>query len=70
MRTPEEFAGGHVPAARNVPIDALDARVAELGTGEVYVICQSGGRSARASATLATKGLRAVMTSPMLEEGR
>lgn len=60
VRTPEEFAGGHVPAARNVPIDDLDTRVAELGTGEVYVICQSGGRSARASAALAAKGLHPV----------
>jgi rhodanese-related sulfurtransferase len=62
VRTPGEFADGHVPGAKNVPLDELDARVAELGgpDREVYVICQSGGRSARASAALAAKGLHPV----------
>ena len=62
VRTPAEYAGGHVPGARNVPLDELEGRIAELGSGEseVYVICQSGGRSARASATLAQRGLRPV----------
>lgn len=62
VRTPAEFAGGHVPGAKNVPIDELDARLGELGApgDPVYVICQSGGRSARASASLAEKGYAAV----------
>lgn len=62
VRTPSEFAGGHVPGAKNVPIDELDARLGELGApgAPVYVICQSGGRSARASASLAEKGYPAV----------
>lgn len=60
VRTPAEYAAGHVPGARNVPIDTLDPHAADLGTGEVYVICESGGRSARASATLASAGHPAV----------
>jgi rhodanese-related sulfurtransferase len=62
VRTPGEFAGGHVPGARNIPLDELDARLGEFGAAdsEVYVICQSGGRSARASAALAAKGLHPV----------
>ncbi len=62
VRSPEEFAGGHVPGARNVPIDQLQARLSEFGTAaaEVYVICQGGGRSAAASTTLAAKGLHPV----------
>jgi len=62
VRTAEEYAGGHVPGAKNVPLDQLASRLAELGTpaAEVYVICQSGRRSAQASATLAEKGLRPV----------
>jgi len=62
VRTPAEFASGHVPGAKNVPIDELDARLGELGApgDPVYVICQSGGRSARASASLAEKGYPAV----------
>ncbi|MDP2309865.1 MAG: rhodanese-like domain-containing protein [Pseudomonadota bacterium] len=62
VRTPGEFAGGHVPSAKNVPLDQLEARIGELGSAdaEVYVVCQSGARSARASASLAAKGLHPV----------
>ena len=62
VRTPGEFAAGHVTGAKNVPVGELDGRLAEFGTldAEVYVICQSGGRSARASATLAAKGVHPV----------
>lgn len=59
VRTPEEFAAGHVPKAVNLPVGDLSARLAELAphkAEEIYVICQSGGRSARASATLAAAG--------------
>lgn len=62
VRTPEEYAGGHVPGAKNVPLDTLESQLAALGPPdrEVYVVCQSGRRSAQASATLAAKGLRPV----------
>ncbi len=62
VRTPAEFAEGHVPGAKNIPLDQLDARLSELGSAEaeVYVICRSGARSMRASDTLAERGLRPV----------
>jgi rhodanese-related sulfurtransferase len=63
VRTPGEFAGGHVPGAVNVPLDALDGRLADLAPhrdGEIYVICQSGGRSAVASERLAAAGFEPV----------
>ncbi len=59
VRTPEEFAGGHVPGAKNIPLDQLSARLGELDaykTGEVHLICQSGRRSLAASQTLQTAG--------------
>jgi rhodanese-related sulfurtransferase len=51
-----------VPGARNIPMDQLDARLAELGAAgaELYVICEAGGRSATASASLASKGYRPI----------
>jgi thioredoxin 1 len=63
VRTPDEFATGHVPDARNIPLDELMARAEEikaLSTGEVYVICRSGGRSARGASALAAHGIPAV----------
>lgn len=63
VRTPEEYAGGHVPGAVNLPLDALGARMDELGAhrdGEVYLICQSGRRSARAAELLSAAGYTAV----------
>lgn len=62
VRTPEEFAAGHVPGAKNVPLDAIGSRIDEVGVAgaEVYVICQSGRRSLAASQTLAAKGLKPI----------
>lgn len=49
VRTAEEFAGGHVPRAVNIPIQALPQRLAEVPKDrEVIVYCESGKRSARA----------------------
>jgi rhodanese-related sulfurtransferase len=62
VRTPGEYAGGRIPGARNVPVDALDAHVPELlaAGGEVVLVCASGGRSARAAQMLSEQGVRAV----------
>lgn len=62
VRSPDEYAGGHVPGAKNVPLDTLEGQLASLGPAdrEVYVICQSGRRSKLASETMAAKGLRPV----------
>lgn len=61
VRTPGEFAGVHAPGARLMPLDQLDAKVADsqdrAGDGRLYVICQSGGRSAMACGRLQAAGL-------------
>jgi rhodanese-related sulfurtransferase len=51
VRTPEEFAAGHVPGAINVPHDTLEARLSslpDLHDRDVVVYCRSGRRSALA----------------------
>lgn len=63
VRTAEEFAGGHVPGAQNIPLDRVESEVGALDkykSGEVFLICESGGRSARASQVLADRGFNAV----------
>jgi rhodanese-related sulfurtransferase len=63
VRTPGEYAAGHVPGAVNLPLAELD-RNAPVFAGhdqdEIYVICEVGGRSARASSQLAEWGLHPV----------
>jgi rhodanese-related sulfurtransferase len=64
VRTPEEFAGGHVPGADLVPLDTLDpmSPVLQKYSREepLYVICAAGGRSKEASQQLAAAGFQVV----------
>lgn len=61
VREPDEYASGHVPAATNMPLGDVRERSAELGgAGTVYVVCQSGRRSALACEALESLGLAAV----------
>ena len=51
VRTPEEFADGHIPGAININIynDTFMEEIKALPADALYVInCQSGGRSAKA----------------------
>ena len=63
VRTPAEFAGGHVPGAVNIPVSDIEARAKELEPhrgAPVYLICKSGGRSRAASKTLSGLGFDVV----------
>ncbi|WP_298798249.1 rhodanese-like domain-containing protein [uncultured Pseudonocardia sp.] len=74
VRSAEEFTGGHVPGAVNVPLEQVVAEPGRYSGREVYVICQSGGRSAKAAQALAGAGARAVSvaggTAGWIEAGR
>ena len=59
-RTVAEFSRGHIPGFRNIPVDDLRDRIAELDPEKpVYVICQSGLRSYIACRILAGFGFDA-----------
>ena len=60
VREPGEFATGHVPGARLVPLATVPGALPDLPTGEpVYVICQVGARSAQAAEFLSQRGVDA-----------
>jgi len=57
VRSPGEFAGGHLDGAVNIPIEQLGQRKGEIETGrEVVVYCRSGRRSAMAVPLLTEAG--------------
>jgi rhodanese-related sulfurtransferase len=63
VRTPEEFAAGHIAGAENIDFYAADfaGRLDALDQGERYVVyCRSGNRSGQATALMAGKGFGSV----------
>lgn len=59
VRTPAEFASGHVPGAVNIPHDQLAARLTEVESfrsAPVVVYCKSGRRAGMATSVLADAG--------------
>ncbi len=56
VRTPEEYAAGHIPGAMNVPIDELRTRLHELPQGEIVTYCQVGQRGYLAARILLAAG--------------
>ena len=62
VRSPEEFGGGHIDGAINIPIQALSGRMDELDdkNHEIVVYCQSGARSAMAKRLLERDGFTSV----------
>jgi rhodanese-related sulfurtransferase len=63
VRTPAEFAAGHLAGAVNIDVRAADfaTRVASLDSGKRYVVyCRTGVRSAQAVAVLRERGFARV----------
>ena len=57
VRNADEFANGHIDGAVFMPLHIVPLRTSELARSETYfVICQSGARSAQATAYLAGQG--------------
>ena len=62
VRRKGEFEGGHVPHARNIPLDELPKRLAEIDRDKPHaVICAGGYRSSLAASLLAREGHRQLM---------
>jgi phage shock protein E len=57
VRTPAEYAAGHIPGAVNMPLDMLEYRTNDLPHDKaLVVVCASGGRSVTASNMLTRAG--------------
>jgi len=63
VRTPEEFAAGHVPGAVNIPHTEVAARLAEIepeSARGVVVYCERGPRAEKSARALGEAGVRDV----------
>ncbi len=63
VRSPAEFQSGHLPGARNLPVQSLGGRMHEVGPTdrEVVVYCASGARSASAAGKFRHAGYTSVI---------
>lgn len=62
VRSPQEFATGHLEGAINIPYDQIQQRIESIDglekTSELLLYCQSGARSAVACSILAQLGFK------------
>ncbi|MBC9712892.1 rhodanese-like domain-containing protein [Streptomyces sp. TRM66268-LWL] len=67
VRTPGEYAGGHLPGALNIPLDQVQRALPDIrhatDRGDVLVVCASGARSENACKILAENGITAATLS-------
>ena len=63
VREDKEYAAGHIPKAKHIPLGSLNSRIKELDKHKnkpILVTCRSGQRSARACRMLKKAGFETV----------
>ncbi|MHB1085159.1 MAG: rhodanese-like domain-containing protein [Thiobacillus sp.] len=63
VREDKEYASGHIPKAKHIPLKQLSSRIQELDkfkSKPILVTCRSGQRSARACGMLKKAGFETV----------
>lgn len=69
VREPDEWAAGHIPGAKLIPLNTIPHRCHELDPEESHIlVCRSGGRSGVACEYLEQSGYKVSnMVGGMLE---
>jgi rhodanese-related sulfurtransferase len=62
VRSPGEFAGGHIKGSRNIPLNEISTKIDEIKNQNKPVItcCASGMRSSQATSILKQNGIDAL----------
>jgi len=62
VRTPGEFASGHVKGSVNIPLDSITHQLAKFKNKKnIIVFCRSGARSSQAKSILVQNGFTNVV---------
>jgi rhodanese-related sulfurtransferase len=63
VRSAEDYAKGHVAQAKNIPLDQLANRAADVGSKDkpVIVMCATGSTAGKAASTLRAAGFTNVV---------
>jgi len=68
VRTPQEFAGGSVKGAINIPLDKVQSQLTKFKDKKhIIVFCRSGNRSSLAKSILAQNGFANVTNGGTLD---
>jgi len=59
VRTPGEFASGHIKGSKNIPLDTISSKIVEIKklNKPVIACCRSGMRSGQATSILKQNGI-------------
>jgi phage shock protein E len=71
VRTPEEYAKGHVRGAANIPFHEIGERIGKVTTDKdaaIHVYCEVGGRSEVARLLLVQAGYKNVKNQGAYED--
>jgi|JI9StandDraft_1071089.scaffolds.fasta_scaffold206198_4 phage shock protein E len=69
VRTPAEFAEGHVNGSINIPLDQVQNQLAKFkGKENIVVFCRSGNRSSQAKSILEQNGFTNVTNGGTWQE--
>jgi len=71
VRTPGEFAGGHLDGALNIDVQSPDfaAQVSQLDpTKDYFIYCRSGNRSGQAISQMSNMGFTSMTNGGSVEE--
>jgi rhodanese-related sulfurtransferase len=66
VRTTEEYAGGHVKGSKNIVLNSIPGKVAEIKkmNKKVIAVCRSGARSGQATSFLKQQGIDVINGGP------
>lgn len=66
VRTVQEFQGGHVEGSKNIVLNSIPTKVAEIKAmnKKIIAVCRSGARSGQATSFLSQQGIDVINGGP------